>query len=428
MQVTIIGLGYVGLPLAAVLATRGFRVRGVDTDAGVVRRINECATRCTEPHLDGLLRAVVADGLLAASQTVEPSDLYVIAVPTPLDAQRAADLTAIRQACSALAPVLKPGDVVILESTSPVGTTEQLACWLAQGRTDLSFPHAQGDAADVRIAYCPERVLPGNALAELISNDRVIGGLTTHCASAAAAFYRSFITGECVTTDSRTAEACKLAENSFRDLNLAFANELSMICDRLGVDTPELIRLANRHPRVSILQPGAGVGGHCIAVDPWFLVQAAPDLAQLTRQARQVNDAKPAWVIDRVEAAVAQLALAGLAAPTIACLGLAFKAGSDDLRESPALAIALALARRFVGRVRAVEPHLQALPSSIAAELPLVDLAMAGACDLLVLLVPHRQFFEASLPLRVGQRVVDVCGSAGCHPSNAALAGNAHEN
>ena len=412
-QVTLIGLGYVGLPLAALLADRGFQVTGVDIDPAVVSRVNCGETRSAEPGLDQRLRQAVASGTLRASLSMVAGEVYVIAVPTPLDGQRQPDLRHVHRATSSLAPLLKAGDLVLLESTSPVGTTAQLSAWLAEARADLRFPHEHGALADVRIAYCPERVLPGNALVELAQNDRVIGGLSASCAVAAASFYQRFVSGECLLTDSRSAELCKLAENSFRDLNIAFANELSMISERLGVDAQTVIQLANRHPRVAILQPGPGVGGHCVAVDPWFLVQAAPDLAQLTRTAREVNDRKPAWVLERVEQAVAELVQQGNPAPSIACLGLSFKADSDDLRESPALAITQALAQRFAGRVCAVEPNLAVLPREIAGAFALLELQEACRCDVLVLLVNHRAFREQPLPVNAQQRLVAVVGQEG---------------
>jgi UDP-N-acetyl-D-mannosaminuronic acid dehydrogenase len=407
-RVTLVGLGYVGLPLAALLAAKGFVVKGVDTDPSVVSRINAHSIQTREPGLDSLVREGVRSGALSASVTMAVSEVYVIAVPTPLTAQRTADLSHIRSAVTTIAPVLKTGDLLILESTSPIGTTEQVACWLAEQRPDLRFPGQHEGAPDVHIAYCPERVLPGSALRELEANERVIGGLSAACTAAAADFYGAFVQGACLTTDSRTAEMCKLAENSFRDVNIAYANELSMLCERMGVDTRTLISLANRHPRVAILEPGPGVGGHCVAVDPVFLQQAAPDLTTLISAARQVNDSKPAWVIAKVEQAVAQLREAGVETPKIVCLGLTFKPDIDDLRESPALAIAVQLAQRFPDHVYAVEPNLTTLPSPVNHHVRLVDVQQAHHCDVLVQLVNHREFRDQPLRPTAQQRLVDV--------------------
>ena len=283
--VSIIGLGYIGLPTAAVFASRKVKVIGVDVNQQAVDTINRGQIHIVEPDLDMVVQAAVNQGYLRATTQPEPADAFLIAVPTPFKADHNGghepDLRFIEAASQSIAPVLKPGDLVILESTSPVGATEQMAGWLAAARPDLSFPQTHGAASDIRIAYCPERVLPGHVLRELLQNDRVIGGMTPKCSEAAASLYKIFVEGECVITTARTAEMCKLTENSFRDVNIAFANELSIICDKQGINVWELIRLANRHPRVNILQPGPGVGGHCIAVDPWFIVSQSPDEARL---------------------------------------------------------------------------------------------------------------------------------------------------
>ncbi|MGO4777050.1 UDP-N-acetyl-D-mannosamine dehydrogenase, partial [Lysobacter sp. 2RAB21] len=271
------------------------------------------------------------------------ADAYLIAVPTPFKNDHEPDLRYIEAAAKALAPVLRKGDLVVLESTSPVGATEQLAQWLAEARSDLSFPQDAGEDADVNVAHCPERVLPGHVMRELIENDRVIGGMTPRCSARACELYKSFVRGECIVTNARTAEMCKLTENAFRDVNIAFANELSIICDKLGINVWDLVQLANRHPRVNILQPGPGVGGHCIAVDPWFIVDSAPEEARLIRTAREVNNSKPRWVMDKVDAAIAEAKADGKQDKdlTIAVFGLSFKPDIDDLRESPALDIAI---------------------------------------------------------------------------------------
>lgn len=402
ITVSVIGLGYIGLPTAAMFASRKIPVIGVDVNPAAVATINEGRIHIVEPDLDMVVHAAVSEGHLRATTTPEPADAFLIAVPTPLDAANMPDVSFVEAAARAIAPVLKRGDIVVLESTSPVGTTEAMAGWLAAARPDLSFPPDAGEQSDIRIAYCPERVLPGKVIQELVSNDRVIGGLTERCSEAAIRLYRAFVTGACIVTNARTAEMAKLTENSFRDVNIAFANELSMICDTLGIDVWELIALANRHPRVSILQPGPGVGGHCIAVDPWFIVAGAPDQARLIRTARQVNNAKPEWVLEKVSAALGTLlqgrAGAEAQSVTIACYGLAFKPDIDDLRESPAVEIAAALLARHPGPVLAVEPNITVLPAALA-QARLVDFETARVeADLHLMLVDHREFKGSEAP------------------------------
>ncbi|WP_422126742.1 UDP-N-acetyl-D-mannosamine dehydrogenase [Thioalkalivibrio sulfidiphilus] len=399
--VSVVGLGYIGLPTAAVIASRRKKVVGVDIDQHAVDTINRGDIHIVEPELDIVVHAAVKEGWLRATTRPEPADAFLIAVPTPFRAEEGSDhvpdLRYIEAASKAIAPVLKKGDLVILESTSPVGATEQVSAWLAEARPDLSFPQSYGEASDIRVAHCPERVLPGHVVRELVENDRVIGGMTPRCSAAAAALYEIFVEGECITTTARTAEMAKLTENSFRDVNIAFANELSIICDRLDIDVWELIRLANRHPRVNILQPGPGVGGHCIAVDPWFIVSETPEEARLIRTAREVNDGKPQWVIDKVRAAVGRYLSDNpeqtAADVTIACFGLAFKPDIDDLRESPALRIAQAILGGHPGPGLVVEPNIQTLPLSLAdhAELVPAEAALREA-SVAVLLVDHRQF------------------------------------
>lgn len=412
--ISIIGLGYIGLPTATLLASRKKRVIGVDVSQYVVDTINRGNIHIVEPELDILVQAAVGSGYLQATMHAEPADAFVIAVPTPLAADHKPDLSHIESAAKSIAPVLAKGNLVILESTSPVGTTERLAGWLAAARPDLSFPQQTGDTSDIRIAYCPERVLPGRIVHELVANDRVIGGMTPKCGEAAAALYKLFVQGECVLSDVRAAEMCKLAENSFRDVNIAFANELSMICDKQGIDVWELIQLANRHPRVNILQPGCGVGGHCIAVDPWFIVDSAPEDAKLIRSARQVNDAKPGWVIRKVEQAIAELREMGIAQEgiRIACLGITFKPDIDDLRESPALKISQTLAECHKGQVAIVEPNLQVLPENLAGAkvaLKSFDEALVWA-NILVLLVDHAEFKNVKPEFNSKQMLIDTRG------------------
>ncbi|HEU0044550.1 UDP-N-acetyl-D-mannosamine dehydrogenase [Sphingomonas sp.] len=406
LSVVVLGLGYIGLPTAAVIARTGARVLGVDVTPSVVETVNSGKVHIEEVDLDALVSGVVARGTLRASTQIAAADVFVIAVPTPFSADHQPDIGYVLRAATTIAAVLKRGDTVILESTSPVGTTEQVRDLIAELRPDLTTP-GRGSEADVAIAYCPERVLPGRILHELIANDRVIGGITPRCARKALGFYRRFVRGACVTTNAKAAEMTKLAENAFRDVNIAFANELSLVADRMGVDVWEVIRLANRHPRVEILQPGPGVGGHCIAVDPWFLVAAAPEQTPLIRTARLVNDGK----VDHVVAQAAALLDAVPGVP-VACLGLAFKANIDDFRESPALAVSVALARRFGNRVRIVEPYASALPAAFAgtgAQLTDLDTALA-TCPLMVVLVDHDLFRSVPVEERVGKTILDTRG------------------
>jgi len=385
-----IGLGYIGLPTAAILASRGLQVIGIDVNQHAVDTINSGAVHIVEPDLDIVVRSVVTTGNLRATTQAEAADAFLVAVPTPFNDDRTPDLTYIESAARALAPVLAKGNLVVLESTSPVGTTEKLAAWLAAERSDLSFPQSAGINADVQIAYCPERVLPGQVLQELVNNDRVIGGMTGHCADRAAELYKIFVKGECIITSARTAELCKLTENAYRDVNIAFANEMSLVCDPLNVNVWELIELANRHPRVNILTPGPGVGGHCIAIDPWFIVDSAPELARLIRTAREVNDSKPAHVVKKVLEKANRFKN-----PRIACFGLSFKANIDDLRESPALGIVMELVKNDLASLLIVEPNIRTLPDSLkniaSAELVSIDYALKNA-DIIVGLVDHAEF------------------------------------
>lgn len=411
--ISVIGLGYIGLPTAAAFASRKHRVIGVDVNEHAVETINRGEIHIVEPELDLVVRQAVAEGFLRATTRPELAEAFLIAVPTPFKGDHEPDLSYIEAACASIAPVLKKGDLVVLESTSPVGATEQMAHWLATARPDLSFPQTLGEASDIRVAHCPERVLPGQVMRELVRNDRVIGGMTPKCSEAAVALYKAFVEGECVITDARTAEMCKLTENSFRDVNIAFANELSIICEKLDINVWELIRLANRHPRVNVLQPGPGVGGHCIAVDPWFIVSKTPEQARLIRAAREVNDFKPDWVLQRVREAVAELTSTGARSPrdlVIACFGLSFKADIDDLRESPALAIAGRIAATHAGRVVAIEPHIEQLPARLEG-VELVDFEAAlTSADILVLLVDHKVFKTVPLERLQGRRVIDTRG------------------
>ncbi|GFK56370.1 UDP-N-acetyl-D-mannosamine dehydrogenase [Vibrio cholerae] len=404
--ISVIGLGYIGLPTAAMFASRKKKVIGVDINQHAVDTINQGKIHIIEPDLDMMVHAAVTGGYLKATTVAEAADAFLIAVPTPFlgcveGEIPAPDLSYIEAASKAIAPVLKKGDLVILESTSPVGATEQMAVWLAEARSDLTFPQTHGEEADINVAYCPERVLPGHVVRELVENDRVIGGLTAKCSMRAVTLYKTFVQGECVITTARTAEMVKLTENSSRDVQIAFANELSIICDKLDINVWELIALANRHPRVNILQPGPGVGGHCIAVDPWFIVSKTPEEAQIIHTARKVNDSKPDWVIKKVKLAIADFLQSNPEKTakdvTIACYGLAFKPDIDDLRESPAMAITQKLAEMHVGRLIVVEPNITSIPEKLKpAELVDFEIASKGA-DIQVLLVDHKEFKLVSL-------------------------------
>ncbi|MCK8071270.1 UDP-N-acetyl-D-mannosamine dehydrogenase [Vibrio sp. 1CM23M] len=406
--ISVIGLGYIGLPTAAVIASRGINVIGVDVNQHAVDTINAGEIHIVEPDLDIAVRSTVNVGKLRATTTPEKADAFMVAVPTPFKGDdHEPDLSYIEAAAKAIAPVLEKGNLVILESTSPVGATEKLAAWLADVRPDLTFPQSVGDNADVQVAHCPERVLPGYVMQELISNDRVIGGISAKCSERAKALYGTFVRGECIITNSRTAEMAKLTENSFRDVNIAFANELSIICDKLKINVWELIKLANRHPRVNILNPGPGVGGHCIAVDPWFIVNSCPEEARLIKQARLTNDAKPQYVVDQVVKAADEFKR-----PVIACLGLAFKADIDDLRESPAVKIVEELAKRDVGKLVAVEPNVESLPSKLnsnGVEFASLENALEQA-NIVVVLVDHKQFKSADKTKLAKKVVIDSRG------------------
>lgn len=394
-HICVIGLGYIGLPTAATFAAHGVKVTGVDVNPHAVDLINQGKVHIVEPDLDALVRDVVAQQKLSAQLSPVAADAYIVAVPTPFKDKHEPDLKYIESAAKALASQLVKGNLVILESTSPVGATEQMAAWLSEARPDLTFPQQVGEQADILIAHCPERVLPGKVLQELISNDRIVGGMTPRCSQAAIDLYKVFVKGDCIETNARTAEMCKLTENSFRDVNIAFANELSIICDKLDINVWELIQLANRHPRVNILQPGPGVGGHCIAVDPWFIVSKTPEQARLIRTAREVNDSKPEWVIDQVKIKIAEFLQANpektIKDVMVACYGLAFKPDIDDLRESPALEITKQLAEQGLN-VCAIEPNIQSLPSRLPQNVKLIDFNNRSQADIHLILVAHREF------------------------------------
>lgn len=400
--VSVIGLGYIGLPTAAMLASRKLRVLGVDVNQHAVDTINQGKIHIIEPDLDSLVHAAVTNGYLSAQLKPTAADAFMIAVPTPFHDDLSPDLTYVEAAAKSIAPVLVKGNLVVLESTSPVGTTEAMCKWIKEVRPDLTLP-TDSASPDIHVAYCPERVLPGKVVQELISNDRIIGGLTPSCSEKAKELYRTFVQGELLETDARTAEMSKLTENSFRDVNIAFANELSLICDKLNINVWELIRMANRHPRVNILTPGAGVGGHCIAVDPWFIVHSAPEQARIIRTAREVNDHKPEWVLSKILSAVANH---NLNKPTVACFGLAFKPDIDDLRESPALHIVNKLADAYDGKVLAVEPNVEST-NKLNSKAQLVSVEDGIKADIIVILVKHKAFAGLSFD---GKTVINVVG------------------
>jgi len=408
LSVCVVGLGYIGLPTAAVIASKDIDVIGVDVNEVVVDALNSGMVHIVEPGLEKLVQDVVRSKKLYASLTPEPADIFIIAVPTPFTERSGPDISFIKAAATSIASVLKAGDMVILESTSPVGTTEKMESWLVELRPDLLFP-CQGDQnSNVRIAYCPERVLPGKVLIELIENDRIIGGLTDRCTQSAIDFYELFVSGSCSSTNARTAEMAKLTENAFRDVNIAFANELSFICDHIAINVWELIELVNHHPRVNVLQPGPGVGGHCIAVDPWFIIESAPDLAKIIRSARLVNDKKPDWVINKVKEAAAKFK-----EPKIACLGLAFKADIDDLRESPALNITDRLACELDTNLFVVEPYIQHIPAVLEKYKKIEFCNAAKAvqeANIVLLLVDHKSFLSIDPAALSGKIVIDTRG------------------
>lgn len=419
--VSVIGLGYIGLPTAAMFASKGLKVIGVDLNPKIVDTINKGEIHIIEPGLERIVKNAVDGGLLTANISPEPADAFLIAVPTPFMPVNkttnipSPDLSYVKSAAKAVAKVLKSGDLVVLESTSPVGATEKMAEWLAQERGDLTFPQTHGDKSDIKIAHCPERVLPGHVLQELVENDRVIGGMSNSCSQKAIELYKIFVRGDCFVTNSKTAEMSKLTENASRDVNIAFANELSIISDKLGIDVWELIKLANRHPRVNILKPGPGVGGHCIAVDPWFIVSKTPEISDLMHTARKINDSKPYWVIDKVKSAMfsylSEYSQKSISDIKIACFGLSFKPDIDDLRESPALKIAQELSNLVTNNIFAVEPNIASLPSFIKEPIELVTISKAlSEADIFIFLVNHSDFLSIDKSIFSKKLVIDVIG------------------
>lgn len=388
-RISVVGLGYIGLPTAATIASRGIEVIGVDISEAAVTKIARGEAHFSEPDLDILLRSTVSTGNLRAVTRPEPADAFLIAVPTPFKDGHAADLSYVEGAVREIAKVLEPGNLVILESTSPVGTAHQLCQWIAEERPDLKLPHEHRDGPNINVAYCPERILPGRMVWELVQNDRIVGGVTDQCAERAKSLYEIFVQGDIHLSHAPTAELVKLIENAYRDVNIAFANELSILCDKLDLNVWDAIKLANRHPRVNILNPGPGVGGHCIAVDPWFLIHGSPDETPLMLTARRVNDGKPEAVLAKVRKQIGRFRT-----PVVACLGLAYKPDVDDLRESPALEITKTLMGEDIAELLVVEPNIRELPASLDGKnVRKADLNEAvEQADIVVLLVSHKQF------------------------------------
>ena len=416
-KISIFGLGYIGLPTAAMFAAKGHQVIGVDIDKAIIESINKGIVHIFEPKLDELVKTVVASKNLFAQSYAEPSDAFIIAVPTPFTETKdninpKPDVSFINNVIESIAPVLDEGNLIILESTSPVGTTEEISKKLSKLRKDLLFPHSHGDNANIKIAYCPERVLPGNIINELQFNDRVIGGISSSCSKKAKELYEIFVKANSFLTNSKTAEMVKLTENSFRDVNIAFANELSIISDSLDIDVWELIRLANKHPRVNILDPGPGVGGHCIAVDPWFIVDKCPDESKLILTARQVNDNKPKWVSEKVVKEINKYKKnSNKENISVALLGISYKANIDDLRESPALEIAQSLTKLEGLEILIVEPNINYLPKEIAKFASLVSTEDAiKDAEIIVSLVDHDEFKAIKNSIEDSKSVIDIKG------------------
>ncbi|WP_164496336.1 UDP-N-acetyl-D-mannosamine dehydrogenase [Ferruginivarius sediminum] len=407
-RICVMGLGYIGLPTAATLASRGVDVIGVDVNESVVAKISEGQSHFSEPDLDMLVRSAVSTERLRAVSEPEPADAFLVAVPTPFRADHNADLSCVEAAARAIARVLEPGNLVILESTCPVGTTLRFCEWIAEESPDLRLPHEEPANPDINVTYCPERILPGRMILELVENDRIIGGMTETCARRAEELYEIFVKGTLHVSNASTAELVKLTENAYRDVNIAFANELSMVCEKLDVDVWEAIDLANRHPRVNILKPGPGVGGHCIAIDPWFLIANAPEETRLMQAARRVNDVKSHAVLERVRRQMRRFR-----EPVVACLGLSYKPDVDDLRESPALHIVEELARDDEMQLLVVEPHLKTLPATLAEAIHVEKVEMNDAlsrADILVLLVGHREFRKVDMRKIYERVVIDTVG------------------
>lgn len=411
-RICVIGLGYIGLPTASFLATKGYQILGVEVNRDIVHKLNKGQVILQEPSLDMLVKSAVNSGHLKAAMEPEKADIFIIAVPTPFYKDHHPDLSYVKQACLTISAYLEAGNLVILESTCPVGTTESMGFWISESRPELCVA-SKGNGStlcneQINIAHCPERVLPGQILREMVENDRLVGGIDKVSTSCAAGFYRDFVQGKVYETDSRIAELAKLTENAYRDVNIAFANELSIICEHLQINVWELVRLANKHPRVNILNPGPGVGGHCIAVDPWFIIHSVPEKTKLMQTAREVNDSKPQYILDKVLKKADRFKK-----PKIGCFGLAFKANVDDLRESPALNIVRNLAAKNAGELLVVEPYINQLPEELgfneAISLVTRDQALSQG-DILILLVDHDYFKDIEQVKLKEKIVIDTKG------------------
>jgi len=409
----ILGLGYIGLPTSVVVARAGIKVIGVDVDEHTLEIVNAGQCPIEEPMLAQALKVLVAQGRIVAQSKPAQGDVFLITVPTPFTGGYKPDLSYVEAATRAIAPVLKKGNLIIVESTIPVGTTEQVARWVEGLRPDLTCARrGSNELPDILVAHCPERVLPGQMLRELVENDRIIGGICDASGRAGKAFYETFVTGKCLVTDTRTAELCKLAENSFRDVNIAFANELSDVCEDFDINVWDLVSLANHHPRVNILKPGPGVGGHCIAIDPWFIVSSLGEKARLIREARWINSGRPRQVVKKVMDRVSAGNIG-----SIGCFGLAFKPDVDDLRESPAVEIVEYISKELhlIGsgvELCVVEPYIKELPGVLrgAYGVRLVDVDTTLACDLILMLVDHKQFYSISESRLTNKVVIDTRG------------------
>ncbi len=407
-KISVIGLGYIGLPTAATIASRGIDVVGVDVSQSAVRAISQGKAHFSEPDLDMLVQSAVSTKKLRAQTTPEEAEAFIIAVPTPFLDDHSGDLSYVEAAGRSIAKVLKPDDLVILESTSPVGTTQKLCGWIAEERPDLRLPDRHPDNPDIHMAYCPERILPGRMVFELVENDRIIGGITEACTDKAEALYEIFVRGELHRTNAPTAELVKIMENAYRDVNIAFANEMSTVCDALDLNAWEAINLANRHPRVNVLKPGPGVGGHCIAIDPWFLISRLPNQTPLMRMARKVNDAKPGIILSKTRHQIERFRK-----PVVACLGLAYKPDVDDLRESPALKIVEMLAKDSDADLLVVEPHIASLPDVLAQYERIKKVTLEDAlerADIILVLVGHKKFKKIDSRKIYESVVIDTIG------------------
>ena len=411
MKITILGLGYIGLPTAALIASKNIKVCGYDVNKEIVSSINKGKAHIREKNLDILLKKAVKKGYLKADTVLYESDIFLIAVPTPIKKNKEPDISFVKSAVKNICKVLKKNNTVILESTIPVGATQEIAKIISSERKDLRVPLSVGEKGDINISYCPERVLPGNILKELEMNDRVIGGINKKSTKISLAFYKSFVKGKCLETDNRTAELCKLVENSYRDANIAFANELSLISENLEIDVWNLIKLANHHPRVNILNPGPGVGGHCIAIDPWFIINSAPRQARLIKLSREINDQMPFKVVSKVKRS---LKVNNLVAEDsiITCLGLSFKANIDDLRESPAVKVVNKLKSLNFKKIYLVEPNIKKLPSYLDEnKFELVNFKSAvSKSNIVLLLVDHSEFKKNALKKQEGKIIIDTRG------------------